>query len=113
MQDEKLRAFWSFKQGLDGSMRGKPAVDILNQAGWARSVAGAGPYLTFFSRGGLGRQKIDDALAKVEIHELPTARGCTYVLPASDYALGLKFGAAIHRGGNENGTEARGDGARA
>jgi len=92
MQDEKLRAFWSFKQGLDGSLRGKSAVEILGRAGWARSVAGAGPYLTFFSRGGLGRAKIDEAVAKAEIHELPTARGCTYVLPASDYAVGLKLG---------------------
>ena len=91
MQDEKPRAFWSFRQGLDGSLRGKSAVEILGRAGWARSVAGAGPYLTFFSRGGLGRAEIDDAVAKAEIHELPAARGCTYVLPASDYALGLKL----------------------
>src|SRR5215468_1854439 len=29
------------------------------------------------------------AMAKLEIHELPSARGCTYVLPASDFALGI------------------------
>ncbi len=27
-----------------------------------------------------------------EIYELPSARGCTYVLPASDFALGLAAG---------------------
>jgi hypothetical protein len=92
MPDAKLRAFWSLKQGLDGSLRGLSAADILSRSGWARSVAGAGPYLTLFSRGGLRRAEIDRALADIEIHELPTARGCTYVLPASDYALGLKVG---------------------
>ncbi len=35
---------------------------------------------------------MDEAVARVEIHELPAARGCTYVLPASDYALALKVG---------------------
>ncbi len=29
-------------------------------------------------------------MAKLQIHELPTARGCTYVLPASDFAIGLR-----------------------
>ena len=31
-------------------------------------------------------------MARLEIHELPSARNCTYVLPASDFALGLKVG---------------------
>jgi hypothetical protein len=90
--DEKLRAFWWHKQGLDGSLKGKSAAGILALAGWARSVAGAGPYLTFFSRGGLHRSEVDEFVARAEIHELPAARGCTYVLPAADYALGLKLG---------------------
>jgi hypothetical protein len=92
MPDEKLRAWWSHKQGLDGSLAGQSAAEVLLRAGWARSVAGAGPYLTFFSRAGLRREQVDAALAKVEIHELPSARGCTYILPASAYALGLKVG---------------------
>jgi hypothetical protein len=92
VSDEKLRAFWSHKQGLDGSLKGKSAGEILSRAGWARSVAGAGPYLTLFSRGGLHRAEVDELVARAEIHELPAARGCTYVLPAADYALGLKLG---------------------
>jgi hypothetical protein len=28
----------------------------------------------------------------VEIHELPAARGCTYIVPAADYALALQVG---------------------
>jgi hypothetical protein len=31
-------------------------------------------------------------VANLEIHELPSARGCTYVVPAQDFALALKVG---------------------
>jgi hypothetical protein len=55
-------------------------------------VGGAGPYLTLFARGATGRAEADAAVAAVQIHELPSARGCTYVLPASDYAIGLMAG---------------------
>jgi hypothetical protein len=90
--NDKLRAWWWHKQGLDGSLQGKTAAEVLSAAGWARSVAGAGPYLTMFSRAGLRRAEVDASLARMEIHELPSARGCTYLLPESDYALGLKVG---------------------
>jgi hypothetical protein len=90
--DSKLRAWWSHRQGLDGSLATLSPASILERAGWARSVGGVGPYLTLFSRGGIGRQRVDAAVAALEIHELPSARGCTYVLPASDFALGLKVG---------------------
>ncbi|MDQ1472048.1 MAG: hypothetical protein QOJ99_3528 [Bryobacterales bacterium] len=99
MADAKLRQWWWHKQGLDGSLVGRTAAQVLSATGWARSVAGAGPYLTFFSRAALRRPEVDAALAAVEIHELPSARGCTYVLPASDYALGLKAGQTF--GGSE------------
>lgn len=92
MRDEKLQAWWSHKQGLDGSVAGQNAAQVLDGTGWARSVAGAGPYLTFFSRAGLRREEVDAALARIEIHELPSARGCTYILPASAYALGHTVG---------------------
>jgi hypothetical protein len=85
-----IRAWWSAKQGLDGSLAGKSPAQVLERSGWARSVGGVGPYLTLFSRAGTSREAADAAVAKLEIHELPSARGCTYVLPASDFALGLK-----------------------
>lgn len=56
---------------MDGSLRGQSAAQVLEQTGWARSVGGAGPYLTLF------------------------ARGCTYVAPACDYAIALKAGQAF------------------
>src|SRR5580704_17560613 len=91
MDQSKLRAWWAHRQGLDGSWTGKSGAEILEQAGWARSVGGVAPYLTLFSRAGIRREKVDAAIAKLEIHELPSARACTYVLPASDFALGLKL----------------------
>ncbi|MEZ0066235.1 hypothetical protein ABIA32_002245 [Streptacidiphilus sp. MAP12-20] len=89
----RLRAWWAHRQGLDGSLLGVDAATVLARAGWARSVGGAAPYLGLFARAGLSRQQVDDAVAALEIHELPSARGCTYVLPAEDFALGLTVGA--------------------
>src|SRR5687767_13409374 len=92
MDESRLRAWWSHRQGLDGGLKGKTPAEVLNHSGWARSVGGAGPYLTLFSRAGTSREAADQAAARLEIHELPSARGCTYVVPAVDFALALKVG---------------------
>ena len=92
MSTPKLRAWWFHRQGLDGSLRGATPAQVLERAGWARSVGGVGPYLTLFARARTTRQAADAAAAKLQIHELPSARGCTYVLPARDFAVGLKVG---------------------
>jgi len=99
LDHNKLRAWHSHKQGLDGTLAGRKPADVLSETGWARSVGGSGPYLTLFSRAGTARETVDAAVAAVEIHELPSARGCTYVLPARDFALGLKAGESF--AGNE------------
>ncbi len=90
--DAKLRAWWSHRQGLDGSLMGRSAREVLNLTGWSRSVGGASPYLTLFARAGLRRDAVDAELSSLNIHELPSARGCTYVVPAEDFALSLKVG---------------------
>ncbi len=92
MDDRKLRAWWWHRQGLDGSFEGASAAEVHARAGWARSVGGVGPYLTLHARAGLGRAATDAAVAQLEIHELPSARGCTYVVPAADFPLALKVG---------------------
>ncbi|MGI8743853.1 MAG: DNA glycosylase AlkZ-like family protein [Bryobacteraceae bacterium] len=92
MDAATLRAWWWTRQGLDGRLQGKPPEEVLEQTGWARSVGGAGPYLTLFARAGTTREETDASVASLRIYELPSARGCTYVLPASDFALGLKVG---------------------
>ena len=58
-------------------------------------MGGVGPYLTLFSRAGIAREQVDKDVEKLAIHELPSARGCTYVLPAADFALGLRSGEAF------------------
>lgn len=88
----KRMAWWHRKQGLNGSLAGAPPATVLARTGWARSVGGAGPYLTLFARAGTSREAADAAVANLEIYELPSARGCTYVVPAEDFALALKVG---------------------
>src|SRR5579863_6571418 len=87
--NEKLRAWWWAKVGLDGSLDGKSPREALIRSGWSRSVGGASPYVAIFARTGASMAEIDRAVADIEIHELPAARGCTYVLPKEDYAIGL------------------------
>jgi hypothetical protein len=102
-QAQKLRAWWAHRQGLDGTLAGarlteaKPA-DVLARAGWARSVGGTAPYLTLFARAGTSREVADRAVAALDIHELPAARGCTYVVPAADFSLALRAGQAFGDG---------------
>ncbi|GIG70773.1 DNA glycosylase AlkZ-like family protein [Phytomonospora endophytica] len=85
---EKLRAWWAHRQGLLTSTPAAPA-DVLITGGWSRSVGGANPYVTLFARAGTTREAADQAVADLSVYELPSARGCTYVLPAADYGLGL------------------------
>ncbi len=93
--DTPTQRAWSWhKQGLDGSLEGSTSAEIFTKAGWARSVGGANPYLTLFSRAGIRRDVADADVAAVRIHELPTARGCTYVLGADDFAWALTLGRA-------------------
>src|SRR5262245_33372178 len=87
--DPKMQAWRAHRQGLNGALDGKPPAEVLEKTGWARSVGGVGPYLTLFARAGTSRAEADDAVAKLLIHELPAARGCAYVVPASDFALAL------------------------
>ena len=89
---ELLRAWSWHRQGLDGSLSGKSSEDVLDHAGWARSVGGANPYLTLFARARIRRGQVDRDVAGLRIHELPTARGCTYVLGQDDFAWGLQIG---------------------
>src|SRR5690348_9682504 len=91
-REGKLRAWWSHRQALDGRLAGAPPERVLAETGWARSVGGVGPYLTLFARAGTSREAADSAVSELRIHELPAARGCTYVLPAEDFALALKAG---------------------
>lgn len=89
---ELLRAWAWHKQCLDGTLQGANAADVFTRAGWARSVGGANPYLTLFARSGTSRAEADADVLSLKIHELPAARGCTYVLGHEDFAWGLQIG---------------------
>jgi hypothetical protein len=95
---EKLRAWWAHRQALDGALRGATAAEVLARTGWSRSVGGFTPYIGLFARAGLDRETVDRDVANLEIHELPSARGCTYILPKQDFALGLTVGAGAPLG---------------
>src|SRR6476619_3980544 len=89
---ERLRAWSWHRQGLDGSLAGCTAEQVLARAGWARSVGGANPYLTLFARAGIRRAQVDADVLAHRILELPVARGCTYVLGRDDFAWALQLG---------------------
>jgi len=88
----RLRAWSWHRQGLDGSLAGCTAEQVFARAGWARSVGGANPYLTLFARAGIRRAQVDADVQSHRILELPTARGCTYVLGRDDFAWALRLG---------------------
>lgn len=90
MDPALLRAWWFHRQGLDGSFAGLSSAEVLARSGWVRSVGGAAPYLALFARNGARRAEVDADVAALRLHELPSARGCTYVLPAADFATGLR-----------------------
>src|SRR2546429_335096 len=81
--ESKLRAWWAHRQGLDGSLAGQSAAQVLASAGWARSIGGAAPYLTLFSRAGLRRAEVDAAR---NLGPEGVKKGITTTLPV---ALGL------------------------
>lgn len=89
MTEATLCAWWSHRQGLDGSLAGATSATVLAQSGWARSVGGVGPYLSLFARARIARHQVDADVAALAIHELPAARGCTYVVPHDDFAIAL------------------------
>jgi hypothetical protein len=90
VKPERVRAFWAERQGMAGGMRAASAEEVLARTGWARSVGGCNPYLVLRDRARLSRATVDQAVAALDIHELPAARGCTYVVPKRDFAIALR-----------------------
>ncbi|MBS1716370.1 MAG: winged helix DNA-binding domain-containing protein [Armatimonadetes bacterium] len=94
MDQSRLSAWWFDRLVVKPSQTKTPG-EALAASGWARSVGGANPYLSIFSRNGCPREAIETAYRNLEIHELPSARGCTYQLPSEDFGLGLSAGASF------------------
>jgi hypothetical protein len=91
MDGIKYRAWIFARQGLE-QRSFRTAREALAGAGWSRSVGGVNPYLAIRARTGEGRAQVDALAVGPEIFELPSARGCTYVLPKEHFAIGLAIG---------------------
>lgn len=89
----RLRQFWWNKQ-LAAGPNASPA-EVLRTVGWARSVGGANPYLTLFARAHIDHERAEQAEAGGEIWQLPSARGCVYVLPSEDVVVAHTIGGGI------------------
>lgn len=63
--------------------------EILERTGWQRTVGGHNPYLSLYARNGKRKAEVESEVGELEIFELPSARGCTYVIPRSQFALAL------------------------
>lgn len=88
MDEVKFRSWVFARQGLESKIFGT-AREALAGAGWQRSVGGVNPYLAILARSGESREAVDQLAAALELFELPSARACTYVLPADHFVLGL------------------------
>jgi hypothetical protein len=99
LDEVKYRSWVAYRQGLVG-YRFSTAREALKTAGWQRSVGGVSPYLAIKARTGEGRQAVDNLAISLELFELPSARSCTYLLPADHFALGLAV-AKPHSGATE------------
>ena len=70
-------------------MKGIAPEVVLARTGWSRSVGGCTPYLALRDRAGLTRAAVDAAVSAIDLCEIPAVRGCTYVVPKSDFAVAL------------------------
>jgi hypothetical protein len=68
------------------------SAKVLASRGWARTVGGANPYLSLFARNRATRKSVESDVASLSIHEFASARGCTYLLPAEHFQIGIKCG---------------------
>lgn len=91
MDTSRFREWVFVRQGLD-RLRAEAARDVLAQTGWQRSVGGINPYVALWARTGVDRSDMDRLALDLQVFELPAVRGCTYVLPAEHFALGLALG---------------------
>jgi len=92
---EILRANRSGLQALDNQTLHPMKLDsVLSLTGWVRGVGSCSPYFHFKSRFqaqncDLSRKQVDQSVANLEIHELPAARGCTYIVPKHHFGIAL------------------------
>ncbi|HEX3070762.1 MAG TPA: crosslink repair DNA glycosylase YcaQ family protein [Thermoanaerobaculia bacterium] len=72
---------------------GVSVADVVTRAGWIPSAGGTGPYLAFRARiPSLTRQDVDDAVARMDVLELPAVRDTAFLVPRAAAGLALAAG---------------------
>lgn len=95
---DQARALWCAKQGLAPHIIDAPPVEVVKHTGWVRTLGGIDVYVAVRARcPGLRRAELDDAVARGELHVLPAARSCIYLVPERDRVMALGFAAALSR----------------
>jgi hypothetical protein len=108
---EQARALWCAKQGLAPHFIDAPPVGVVERTGWVRTLGGIDVYMAVRARSpGLRRAELDDAVVRGELHVLPAARGCIYLVPERDRLLALGFAATMSRPRTERDLEKLGVG---
>jgi hypothetical protein len=64
---------------------GVTVADVVDKAGWIPSAGGTGPYLAIRARiPSITRQDVDDAVARMDVLELPSVRDTAFLVPRAD-----------------------------
>ena len=84
------RWLWT-KQGLDGSSVSDSTAHVIARSGWLRSVGGVNPYFALLARNEAEFPSVENDAQLMEVYELPSARGCTYVVPKEHFGIALSL----------------------
>jgi hypothetical protein len=72
---------------------GVSIVNVVDRAGWIPSAGGTGPYLAFRARiPSVTRQDVDDAVARLDVLELPAVRDTAFLVSRADAGIALAAG---------------------
>ncbi len=74
------------------------AADVLNATGWVRTLGGVDAYLSLRARApNLSVDDVHAELASGQLRVVPAARGCIYLVPATDATLALALAERLWR----------------
>jgi len=72
---------------------GVTVAEVIDKAGWIPSAGGTGPYLAIRARiPSITRLDVDDAVARMDVLELPSVRDTAFLVPRADAGLALAAG---------------------
>ena len=92
-----LRAYWSHRQGLDGSLTGAPGAAVLERVGWARSVGGTLPISPCSAGRACARAGWTPTSPPCAFTNCPRLATAPMSCPARDFALAPMVGGGASR----------------